>query len=419
MQRWRTIRTSKPAGGTKSRSLRAKLIAWSILLFAGAGLCALTPRLFAQDTESLSQRREPRAYFAKKPLAGVSHRTIRALVQASATIPFWDYSITSPVDGQVYSGMMVGRSPFFHGARTTNITAVIVPLIMRFSDGTVFDPTATDNNCSPAGTPVNLTQNSPIFTALDIRMGGVDMGVTQYTDAFQRGNFWGANVSATGNRYHTVLSPVIVTSAQTATAPSANGAVFSTSPYGGCGGIIGVVNFGWLDSVVTGTIIPSLAAQGVGPTTFPVILLKDVVMTQGTPSFPSNCCIIGYHGAYGPPVQTYTPVEYDTTGIFRGLSTITALSHEVGEWMDDPTGSNPAPLWGHTGQVSGCQNDVEVGDPLSGTEFPGLTAANGVTYRPQELAFFSWFFRLVPSLGVNDWYSDNGSFSQDAGPVCN
>jgi hypothetical protein len=29
---------------------------------------------------------------------------------------------------------------------------------------------------------------------------------------------------------------------------------------------------------------------------------------------------------------------------------------------------------------------------------------NGFKYHPQELAFFSWFYRQHPSLGVNGWY---------------
>jgi hypothetical protein len=146
--------------------------------------------------------------------------------------------------------------------------------------------------------------------------------------------------------------------------------------------------------------------------------MKNVVMTSGTPSFPTNCCILGYHGAFGSPVQTYSPADYDTSGIFSGVSTLTAMSHEIGEWIDDPIGSNPTPLWGHTGQVSGCQSNLEDGDPLSGTEFPPLLAANGFTYHMQELAFFSWFYRQSPSLGVNNWFSDNNTFTSDAGAVC-
>ena len=84
------------------------------------------------------------------------------------------------------------------------------------------------------------------------------------------------------------------------------------------------------------------------------------------------------------------------------------MSHEVGEWQNDPDTINPTPAWGHIGQVSGCQSNLEVGDPLSGTTFND--ALGGFTYHPQELAFFSWFYHQKPSLGVNGWYSDQGTF---------
>jgi hypothetical protein len=64
------------------------------------------------------------------------------------------------------------------------------------------------------------------------------------------------------------------------------------------------------------------------------------------------------------------------------------MAHEIGEWMNDPFGNNPTPLWGHTGQVSGCQNNLEVGDPLTGTIVPPVVMPNGFTYHLQELAFF-------------------------------
>jgi hypothetical protein len=93
------------------------------------------------------------------------------------------------------------------------------------------------------------------------------------------------------------------------------------------------------------------------------------------------------------------------------------MAHEVGEWQDDPFGNNPTPLWGHTGQVSGCQGNLEVGDPLTGTNVAPVTMPNGFTYHLQELAFFSWFYG-APSIGVNGWFSNNGTFTTDAGPVC-
>ena len=401
---------------TNLATLLMKLGVCAALVFAN--VLSVSASLFAQDQ---AQQERPQAYYTVIPHKSVIPGAFVAPVSGT-TIPLWNYSIKSPLDNNTYSGTMVGRSPFFHGARTTNVPTIIVPLKIVFSGGATFDPTATDSTCSPSGTPLSLTQHSPLFTPLDITMGGVDMGVTQYIDAFQRANFF-TEVSPTGSRYHTALSPVTTLSAVTVNVPAADGSVFSTTSFGGCGGTIGVMNINWFDPEVTGTIIPSLAASGVGPSNFAFFVLKNVVMTSGTPSFPSNCCILGYHSAFaaaGSPVQTYSPADYDTSGIFSGVSTVTAMSHEIGEWMDDPIPTNIAstPAWGHIGQVGGCQTNLEVGDPLSGTEFPPLLASNGVTYHMQELAFFSWFYRQVPSIGVSGFYSDNDTFSSDAGAVC-
>ena len=390
-----------------------KVVACSVLLFADL-LGVLSTPLFAQDAATFDR---PHAHSTVIPLKSIDTGTVRAWSEAGATIPLWDYAIKSPLDNNVYSGTMVGRNPFYHGARTTDIPTVIVPLIVKFSDGTTFDPTATDSTCSPAGTPLNLTQNSPLFAPVDITMGGVDLGVTQYTDAFQRANFW-TNVSVTGDRYHTTLSPVTVLSPVTLNVPAADGSVFSTTEYGGCGGIIGVMNIDWFDSLLRGTIIPSLAADGVGPTSLPIFMVANVVMVSGTPTLDGSCCTLGYHAAEGSPVQTYVVGEYDTTGIFGNVADINDITHEVAEWMDDPTGTNPTPAWGHTGQVTGCQSNLEVGDPLSNNNFSPLVGANGFTYHPQELAFYSWFFRQSPSVGVNGWYSDNETFTEDAGGAC-
>jgi hypothetical protein len=50
------------------------------------------------------------------------------------------------------------------------------------------------------------------------------------------------------------------------------------------------------------------------------------------------------------------------------------------------------------------EGDDDLGDP----------AEQGFTYHPQELAFSSWFYHQSPSLGVNGWYSDQGTFRAPA-----
>jgi hypothetical protein len=370
------------------------------------------------------QTKPPKGYYTVRPLKGVTANAARISAAAATTIPMWDYSITSSVDENQYSGMMVGRSPFFHGARTTDIRAIIVPIKIVMPDGTVFDPTVADATClpSPSGaTALSVVQGSPVLQSTMFTMGGTIVGTTQYTDAFQRGNFW-TNVSVTGDRYHTMLSPVTTLGVVTVNVPAPNGTTNDAAASGGCGKI-GVMDIDWWDPFLQATIIPSLASQGVSPTTLPLFLFYNVVMGQGGSSLTgSNCCILGYHGAFNPlgsAVQTYSPFDFDTTGLFGSTSSaIAPMSHEVAEWMDDPIGMNLTPVWGHTGQVTGCQNNLEDADPLSGTLFPPVMMSNGFTYAPQELAFFSWFFRQKPSIGVNGWYSDNGTFITDAGPLC-
>jgi hypothetical protein len=258
-------------------------------------------------------------------------------------------------------------------------------------------------------------------------MNGLLVGNTQYTDAFQRANFW--SVVQKKSNYHTLvgvatLPPVSVT------VPSANdgsqsGAVFHLN--GQCGtntgntntpGNLGVMDINFWDAKAQ-ALIKSL---GLNQSVFPLFLFYNAVMSDGNPATNlSNCCILGYHNAVGSPVQTYGVGEFEGRNqtLFTDVADITALSHEIAEWMDDPLTNNLTPLWGHIGQVPDCQNNLEVGDPLSRTLFPVVHMPNGFNYHPQEMAFFSWFFRQNPSLGAGGKFSNNGQFTTDAGTVCN
>ena len=59
--------------------------------------------------------------------------------------------------------------------------------------------------------------------------------------------------------------------------------------------------------------------------------------------------------------------------------------------------------------MNGCQSNLEVGDPLSGTLIPIVTL-NGFHYHLQEMAFYSWFYGGT-SLGAGGKYSSNGTFN--------
>jgi hypothetical protein len=93
------------------------------------------------------------------------------------------------------------------------------------------------------------------------------------------------------------------------------------------------------------------------------------------------------------------------------------LSHEVDEWMDDPMISNPYAALGT--YRTGCGMPSQPGSwrPSDWNLSPRGQNAQRLHLSPQELAFFSWFFG-APSVGVNGWFSDNGTFLTDAGPPC-
>lgn len=221
--------------------------------------------------------------------------------------------------------------------------------------------------------------------------------------------------------YSVQLSPVEILPTIVVDMPVGHGTALATTALGPpafCAplGIMDIIVF---DSLVSNQILPALAAKGVNPGTLPIFFLSNVVMSVGEPEL-NNCCILGYHGTGDAvsPVQTYSPFDFGSTGLFGVGGRDTAVaSHEVGEWMNDPLGNNPVPAWGHIGQQGGCQGSLEVGDPLTGTEAPRIAMPNGFTYHIQELAFFSWFYG-APSIGVNSWFSDNGTFLTDAGPPC-
>ncbi len=382
----------------------------SLLFFLAAGLVTFASPALAEDPIPLSQPLH--GYYTYGKLSGVTAEEAIRSGSTATTIPMGLYSVTSSRDSNHYAGVVVGRSPFFHGSRTTNVPTFIVP-VKIIAGGHTFDPSAADATCLSSKVPLTVFQNSPLFQSVAFTMNGIGVGTTQYIDAFQRAEFW-ENVSHTGNRFHTMLSPITTLAEQSLTLTSAHGGDFT----GGFCGNIGIIDFATFDSFVQSTIVPLVTSSGGGPTSFPIILLYNVVLADPFVSGTSdNCCILGYHDVFASPSQTYGVMDFDSTAAFPGTEDISASSHEIGEWMNDPLGNNATPAWGHIGQVSGCQNNFEVGDPLSGTLFPSVTLS-GFTYHMQELAFFSWFYG-APSIatGTSD-FSNHDTFTSDAGSVC-
>jgi hypothetical protein len=404
------------------------VIAGSVLAGAALGQGQKKPRL--------------KAYFTTKRAPNVDIGTVEGAMASSAmatsTLPLWTFDVTASRDGNTHSGVMVGRNPF-NDPGSVSVPTNVVPLIIvtrtvgtsvNATTGaittqpgvTTFNPTVADTAClaAPNNIPTKLLGASPLFQPATFDFGGTVVGTTEYDDAFQRGNFWKV-LSKDGDDYHVLLDPVKFLAPVIITVPATGGLALATSALGppaSCAPL-GIVDINWFDSYVTGTVLPALAKNGVNPTNFPILLVHNVVWASPVTNL-FRCCTIGYHGSTGVPVptQTYSPADFDSTGLFSlAFEDTAALSHEVAEWINDPFVVNEVPPWGHIGEEAGCDNLLEVGDPLAGTQAPPIAMPNGFTYHLQELAFFSWFMG-APSIAVNGWYSNNGTFLSDAGPPC-
>jgi len=352
-------------------------------------------------------------------------------------LPLWTFNARSSRDGHTYAGAMVGSSPF-NDPESTSVPANIIPVVLHVHTVATIDlstftlilapgdytanPSARDDVClsAPNDVPATLLRQSPIFRPTKFVFGGTPVGTTQYIDAMQRANFYKANRDVP-SRYHMLFAPVNELDPLVVDVPADEGVAIDVTSIGGCGTMV-LVDVNWFDFELNSRWLPKLAREaGVGPGNLPIFMLYNSVL-GGPPSVGlGDCCIGGYHsyGGFPTPTQTYSVADFDTTGIFAGnaFGNTAVIAHELGEWANDPFGINLVPAWGGTGQVPGCQDNLEVGDPLTGTLIGPITGSNGFPYLVQELAFFSWFLG-APSIGVNGWFSDNGTFLTDAGAAC-
>lgn len=402
-----------PAAGAKgnymlSRSTRALLASATAL---GAGVFVALPSALMATTASASSTGTGHikpGHIIWNPHVH-SDITRAGAARAAASLGFTNYTASVKVGTKTYTYTIAGKNPAVKTANpAASINVELVPLIMKFANGMTWDPTKADS-CDAGASALSRTQNSPIFKAQNWTWGGTAIGNGQVTDAYQRADFWKFSQPGGINPKFAVNLVMKTTKAVTITVPKAQSGTGQIK----CGNKrLGAANINWLDPFLQRTVIPSLKSQGVSTKTLPIFLLHNFVEFAGS---PGTCCILGYHNAYSVSggTQTYGLAMFDDSGFFgSGSSDISALSHEVAEWQNDPTTVNPTPKWGNIGQVQGCQGNLEVGDPLSGTIF--ADTVGGFTYHPQELAFFSWFYHQNPSLGVHGWYSDQGTFKKAA-----
>ena len=355
------------------------------LLTAAAMLPSMANAALAQDDAP------PPAIggFATLPPRGQAPRHTPA-----AQLPQWN-GVSGDLTGKTINFTMVGTNPQSSNA-TTTVKVIIVPVKMVYgkSNGNMtFDP---HKDVGPNGKTV-LTDvgESPLFNNVNFTQGGQNLGTTQYIDAFQRGNFW-LYVVANGGGYHVRFGFPKFMSEQTVNVPVGEGKVV-TNPFTHTGkvGLMGINDF----DLRLQAFMKKFAQ--VNPGVLPLFITDNIFLTDSTKNF----YIGGYHSANGtqPGGQTYSYSTYVTReGGFA--EDVSALSHELGEWMDDPFIDN---------QVNCTDNSImEVGNPLVGHVYPYVL--NGHTYNLQSLVFINYFGAASFLPPVNGWLS----FQNDMNHVC-
>jgi hypothetical protein len=390
----RNVELCKFAGRAGSWWLRS----W-LLLIVSSTLCV------AQSVGHLSSRGDGigTPIYTVQPLETVSGATVSNSKRSVLnTVPMWTGNFRHAELGtsRLFSYTMVGTSPWARSV-TTSVPTQIIPVALIFSNGVSLD----------GATRVADTIASPIFQPFVSQSG-----FTQYGDAMTRASFQRV-VQQRSPNWHVLLGRPAVFATHTLTVPPEQGFEFTGT---GSGAPIGLVNLEWFAQQIRSL----LAALNVDSRTLPIFLTYNSFLFSGT---PKTCCVMGFHSALASPgpdntenVNTFVWASYSDRGIFdRPIEDITALSHEVAEWYQDPLTQNVVPPWPQPGSGACFSNIMEVGDAIQ--NFPDLSFVvkmGDVEYHPQDVALFSWFSRQSPSIGLKGRYSYRGAKLARPAPTC-
>jgi hypothetical protein len=317
------------------------------------------------------------------------------------SLAFYSANYTS-LGGKQLPMQIVGTDPS-KGAATTSVPTVIVPIkiVYQLAGGAFLDGTNV----------VSAVQNSPIFQNADYTVGGIDLGVTQFGDALQRGEFY--NLPGFSHDYHVLLgSPAVAPTITVTVTKTSDGNLFRLRN----GGLIGIVRSGFLNAQMNAQL-PQFTAN-----TLP-IFLTDNVFESATGTIDNTCCVLGFHNSQHPPAtsaKTWVYSAYTESGTFGGnaILDVQSLSHEVAEWLNDPfVGSltpgflNLVPPALLPGQGGNCIINFETGDPLEAPPAVFTKTTNGTVYHLQDEVFLPWYLHSTPSFSVNGWYTLQNTFT--------
>jgi len=292
------------------------------------------------------------------------------------SVPHFSGSFQS--QGKAYSFTMVGAKPQSNG--TTQVPVQIIPISLFFEE-------FVDENGAPivldSGPVVTRVQSSPNF-----RKAQYATGATQFADAIQRAQF---NAIA-GKDWHTLLGAPQILKPLRIAVPRGDAKVYRNPSTGVLYAIVDTDFF--LSQLNT-----MIQMANLSPDALAIALTSNVFLSPQKDI--KKCCVLGFHTSFDVGemaqvkfVQTFIWASWVDQGVLgSGLSDVTPMSHEISEWMNNPFGDNAVPSW-QVPNTSGCQSNLETGDPLALMPNAGYPVSiDGFTYHPQNQVLMQWFQR--------------------------
>jgi hypothetical protein len=297
-----------------------------------------------------------------------------------SSVPHFSGSFES--QGTAYPFTIVGAKP--QSNTTTEVPVQIIPISLFFEE-------FVDKN----GDPIVLDPD-PILSRVQASPNFHDAqyatGTTQFADAVQRAQF---NAIA-GKDWHTLLGAPQIMKPLRIAVPRGDAKVYRNPSTGVLYAIVDTDFF--LSQLNTMIQLANLTPDGLA-----IALTSNVFLAPQKDI--KKCCVLGFHTSFDVGemaqvkfVQTFIWASWVEQGILGpGLADVTPMSHEISEWMNNPFGSNAVPAW-QVPNSTGCQNNLETGDPLAlmpNAGYPVLI--DGFTYHPQNQVLMQWFQRGTPS----------------------
>jgi chitinase len=314
---------------------------------------------------------------------------------AIRTVPTFTGSFVT--NGKQYSYTIAGKDPEAGG--TTTIPTVVVPLNLSFDARGGLGGRKAQMNAERS---LREVLRSPIFQVFPF-----STGKTQYGDAVQRAEFYGA-AAKTG--WHTLLGQPHVAPPVQIEIPVANGYVLHSRRTGKS---LAVVDLDFVQK----QLFQHLSSMGAGPDKLVIAVTKDVEFYALGDA--TVCCSTGTHGAQidasGKSAQAFVIGSYFDKGAAPGYTDVQGVSQQVAEWMNDPLQgyrTNQFPGWLKPPSNIGCGGRGEssaylLEQPTNFLPLPNSAQVtlHGKPYHLENMALLPWFAQTAAEKTFQGTYS--------------